>query len=158
MNHRKDADRFVKALADFLEEPALALNDGGACSLELEGFQTAFFYTPDPETLYIQIAVGDMAEAADKAAVLENLLEANYLWQATGGGVIGLSPDDDRIYLSYALPLPVRGEENQAADDDFLLDFLPHLIGAAEAARDFLEGPETGQTQTAGGVNPAAMA
>jgi hypothetical protein len=135
MTNRIQADRLLASLADYLNQPDLRLQpegaQNGALVTELEGIPFSFHYDDGFDALFIQSADGNVREAPE--SVLEKALAANYFWEATAGGILGLD-EEGNLILSYRLDLPLEltPEEEQA----LLPELLAHLSGASRWAAD----------------------
>ena len=134
MTYLNEAAALVGRLGDFMNDPQIRLADG-QCHTDLEGFPFSFFYAEKSSTLFIQSTLGPLANCPDQGAALEALLEANHLGGGTAGGLFGLNPDDGHLYYSYRLDFPLSAEP---VYDDLLIDLLPRIIGALEAAEDLI--------------------
>ena len=140
MNYRKDADKLLAALAASVEGPDMALNAEGNCLATLNGMVFAFSFDEERQCLFIQSHGGSLGQAADPAAVLEKVLEANHLWQGTAGGVLGLDEQNGELGLAYRLDFPLPGEE---FPETLLCGLMPHLAGVTEWCRDCV-APDNG--------------
>ena len=143
MSYRYLADRMLAKLAAELRTEELKLDEKGSLLTVLNGVLFSFHYDERLEALFIQADGGDLRAAGPEALgqALEKTLKANFLWQGTAGGILGLD-DEERLILAYRLDFPLaRLDEDERGYDDTLLELLPYLAGAAEWAQDLAAGP-----------------
>lgn len=133
MNYRNDADKLLAALAGLVQDAGIALDDKGNGLAALNNIVFAFSFDAERQCLFIQSHAGSLREAADPAAVLEALLEANHLWQGTAGGVLGLDERNGELGLAYRLDFPLPGDE---FPETLLCGLMPYLAGVTEWCRD----------------------
>lgn len=142
MSYRQQADRLLARLAEELRTPELKLDEKGALlTVVLGGALFSFHYDDRLEALFIQADGGGLKEAPPDVLdeALEAALEADYLWQGTAGGTLGLD-GDERLNLAYRLDFPLnRPGEEESEYDDTLLTLLPRLAGAAQWAWDLCD-------------------
>lgn len=97
----------IAHIGKLLSSPDLALDGHGRATLVLEGaVPTAFICSSEGDRLSINAVVGTVH--MDDTATLLRLLNANYLWSSTGGGVLGISPGTN--FVSLALSMPLSGQ------------------------------------------------
>jgi len=143
MSYRYQADRLLATLARELKTEELKLDGQGALLSVLNGVLFSFHYDDRLEALFIQADGGSLraAEPEKQDQALEKALAANFLWQGTAGGILGLD-EEERLNLTYRLDFPLaRPDEDEGGYDDTLLELLPYLAGAAEWARDLTTVP-----------------
>ena len=133
MDYRNDADRLLAALAALVNDPGISLDEKGNGHATLNGIVFAFSFDKERQCLFIQSHAGRLREAADPAATLEALLEANHLWQGTAGGVLGLDERSGELGLAYRLDFPLPGED---FPEMLLCELMPYLAGVTEWCRD----------------------
>jgi hypothetical protein len=127
----KEAAILVRALGAFLNDEQIRL-ENDRCQTEIENIPFAFFYADEFSSLFIQALIGDPEAIDDPDSALENLLHNNHLWGGSAGGIFGLSPDDGLLYYNYRLDFPLSDEPLY---EDLLIDLMPGIVGAVEAAR-----------------------
>jgi hypothetical protein len=129
----------VRKLGEFMSDAQIRL-ENNCCRTEIENILFAFFYSPEFSSLFIQASVGDPKKADDQDALLEGLLQSNHLWDGTAGGIFGLNPEDGLLYYNYRLDFPLSKEPLY---EDLLIELMPGMVGAVEAARAPYEEQET---------------
>ncbi len=139
---RTQAENLLRELAGRTGGPAAELDAEGLARVTLDGQPLAFLLAEEAETLAVLAALGELPGRPDRAGpelqtlALEKALKADFLWQGTAGGVLGLGRDG-RFNLAYRLGFPLdRPGEEERDYDDTLLELLPQLAGAATWARD----------------------
>ena len=132
----KDSAILVRQLGSFMNDEQIRL-ENDRCQTEIENIPFAFFYVDEFSSLFIQAFIGDPEAIDDPDSILENLLQSNHLWGATAGGIFGLNPDDGLLYYNYRLDFPLSDEPLY---EDLLIDLMPAIVGAVEAARDAFQG------------------
>jgi hypothetical protein len=106
----------------------------GICAIKGKNEQEGFFFLkipPQTEILvkdlkpgfYLQSAIGANIEATSREDFYIYLMKANFLWQGTGGSIIGLDPSEKYLTLS----LPIVYEVNFRMFRDKLEEFLNYL-------------------------------
>lgn len=128
-----EADRLLAGLGETLGETLSFAQ--GRCDLRLEGRDISLFYSEEHSALFLQICLGPLEKVPDPEDGLAWLLRACHVWAGTAGGIFGLNPDDGGLYYNYRLDFPLSEEP---VPDEFLVDLLPHMLGAIEAAEDAL--------------------
>jgi len=97
-------DEFERALAAFFTAAGAdvpAADETGARLFRLGGVELKLVRPPDdPHSVDCEAYVGSIAEVADKATLALDALEANFFWEGTRGGTLGLGSDDDDLVLS----------------------------------------------------------
>ncbi len=137
MNYRNDADKLLAALAGLVQDAGIALDDKGNGLAALNNIVFAFSFDAERQCLFIQSHAGSLREAADPAAVLEALLEANHLWQGTAGGVLGLDERNGELGLAYRLDFPLPGCQR----------FVKGVVGCPVGASTIMEVLQHHNTQ-----------
>ena len=103
-------------------------NAGGAAAMEIDGM---FVVLQDAgELLLLRAEVGDIPKGG-KAAILSSAMEANFLYQGTGGATLAVNPSDGRLHIH-------KYNWMDRLDGDALLDALDRLADSAAAWRKIL--------------------
>lgn len=76
----------------------LELDEEGAAVIEVDDLVVDLQGYEDAEVLLAAIDLGPLPQGVEHAA-MRLLLHGNFSWRETGGGVLALSPDQDRIIL-----------------------------------------------------------
>lgn len=160
MNYRQDAADMLQCLAEALEDPAPAFDANNHYATVVADIPFAFFYENEPPCLFIQAKIAEATRLENACEILEELLKRSHLWQSTARGNIGLNPDDDVFYYSYAIPFPYT--EESRTPRELLRELIPFMVGAIESARDIIhpesEGSTTPRQNASAFIDPGSMA
>lgn len=96
-------------------------------------------------TLFADLGVPDAARRAD---VHRQLLEANLLWNATGGAILGVHPATAAVGLAARLPLP-------ALDGKMLAEAVARFVTVAEHWQTVVAGRDMGNAAMPATLSPA---
>lgn len=99
MNTREHANALLKALSDFTGMEPLALDENDAALADINGVLFVFAYSDEAEELASCVYVGRPPAGNKRAEVLREVMEGNYAWAGTDGGILGLDPDTGMICL-----------------------------------------------------------
>ncbi|HEF0087958.1 TPA: type III secretion system chaperone [Citrobacter youngae] len=97
-------------------------------------FYFIFFDEKESSEIYIQADIAEYTSTENVAALIA-LLKINHLWDATNGGIIGLSPENNVFSYTYKIKLPLGESDNY---DEYLIDLLPEIIRCIQYARSKL--------------------
>ena len=78
--------------------------EGYVCFAVDENLIIHLQYEQELETLRFFTGLGEVS-AVNKAAVIEDLLNANVLWRGTGGATLGLDSQKDVVTMAYQEPI-----------------------------------------------------
>jgi hypothetical protein len=118
----------------------LELDEEGAAAVEVDDFVIDLQAYEDAEVLLAAIDLGPLPPGSE-AAAMRLLLHGNFSWRDTGGGVLALSPDQDRIVL-------IARFEAELMDGDELEERIDALtVAAADWRQRLAEAAATGPGQ-----------
>ncbi len=83
--------------------PDLALDEHHYCCLQFDGVVVNLEYEPDKDELFLYTHLGRIPQDPS-LALYERLLEANFFFRQTGGGVLGIDKATGIIALAWRLP------------------------------------------------------
>ncbi len=110
MDLEEYVEQFLATLGKKLGLEDLSFNEEGSCLFVLDE-NKLFIIDLDESTrtLIISVALGMLPEE-NREEVLYDLLTANYYWMRTGGGTLGVDPENDVVLLCYAMQLPLEND------------------------------------------------
>lgn len=114
MTAREHANAQLKALSDFAGLAPLALDENDAALADIHGLLFAFAYSDEAEELASCVYIGPPPVGDKREDFLREVMEGNYAWAGTDGGILGLDPDTGMICLSR------RYSPDNASDQDFI--------------------------------------
>jgi Tir chaperone protein (CesT) family len=123
------ADALIRALGHAVGIDALALDDGGTCTLRFDETVLTFELDEGEDRLVLHAAVGPLP-AEGQAELLARLLEGNLFWKDTHGATLALDRREDRVLLLRAVPL-----DSPSAGFPGLVE---RFVDAAEAWREVI--------------------
>ena len=103
-------------------------NAGGAAAVEIDGI--AVILQDAGELLLLRAEVGEIPEDS-KEAILSSAMEANFLYQGTGGATFAVNPEDGRLHIH-------KYNWMERIDADAVIDALDKLADTAAAWRKIL--------------------
>lgn len=116
MNLRDHTNTLLRRIAEELPSAAAA---GGSFELDQndEFFLTLddsllvmFYLEEESSSLILNVPVGALPEGPERETVLLETMRANYSWNLTEGGTLGLDAETNLICLSYLVALPLAEE------------------------------------------------
>ncbi|MBJ8959875.1 type III secretion system chaperone [Citrobacter youngae] len=114
--------------------PEFIESETGQYTLEIDDILFYFFDEKESSEIYIQADIAEYTSTENVAALIA-LLKINHLWDATNGGIIGLSPENNIFSYTYKIKLPLGESDNY---DEYLIDLLPEIIRCIQYARSKL--------------------
>jgi hypothetical protein len=146
---REQADTLIRQLGTAIGMAELALDAGGTCLLALDDDTiVSIGYDVTSERL---IMMSPLDAVEPTAAVLHQLLVANFLWHETAGATWALSPGGEAAVLQSAIPDQIDIPGLQAAFEAFAVQARNwNLALAAPGATAATAAP----TPAAGGWDP----
>ena len=102
--------------------------------LETDNILFYFFDEPEQSELYIQADIAEYT-ATETTEALIAMLKMNHLWDATEGGIIGLSVENNAFTYTYKIQYPLVESDDY---DEYLIDLLPEIIRCIQYARSKL--------------------
>ena len=103
-------------------------NAGGAAAVEVDG--TAVILQDAGELLLLRAEVGEIPEDG-KLAILSSAMEANFLYQGTGGATFAVNREDGRLHIH-------KYNWMERIDADSVIDAMDKLADTAAAWRRIL--------------------
>jgi hypothetical protein len=103
MDARNNAEKLLATLIAGDRSPAeTVFDDDNSLYLDFDGIPFVFTYSEDSEELVSQALLGTLP-AADRRRrqTLRELMEGNFCWSATAGGILGLDEENGLIGLAY---------------------------------------------------------
>lgn len=111
------------------ERLGIELEDaGGAVAVEVDG--EVVVLQDAGELLLLRAEVGEV-QAGAKASILASAMEANFLYQGTGGATLAVNPADGRLHIH-------KYNWMERLDADAVLDAIDKLSDVAAAWRRIL--------------------
>jgi hypothetical protein len=84
--------------------PDLALDDDGYCQLRIDGtLDIAIEFIEDGELAVFTARCGAIGDR-NRAAVLQQIADANFYWVGSGGGTLSTNSREGTVYLQYREP------------------------------------------------------
>ena len=124
---------------------------GGAVAVETDG--TIVILQDAGELLLLRAEVGEMPPDA-KAAVLASAMEANFLYQGTGGATLAINPADGKLHIH-------KYNWMERLDVDAVIDAIDKLSDTTAAWRRILSdcrsGASSGDAPTLGELDDRRM-
>ena len=137
---REDIAVLLAALGDHLGAAGLTLDEDGTAAIDIDaGLTVSLLHLPSSPGVLVVIPVAPLASLA--TATLAELLQANFDWQQTGGGVLGIDPLADSVVLSSFLLLLQRPLQRQAQDLTRMIDTASEWRDALTDQANAPEGP-----------------
>ncbi|AZZ91458.1 CesT family type III secretion system chaperone [Hahella sp. KA22] len=113
---------FLRQLGQDYNLPFMKLDNNGVCSLSVDGHLYSIVQTHDSPWLLLHADFGHTPDAeASKAALLEKLLEWNFLGKSTRGATLSINPESHRLTLHMQY---LTEQVNEAVQLNNLLDFF----------------------------------
>jgi len=109
-----DIEEYGESLLTLLKEKLgleeLSFNEEGSCLFVLDE-NKLFIIDLDESTrtLIISVVLGTIPKE-NREDVLYDLMTANYYWMRTGGGTLGVDPENDVVLLCYSMQLPLEND------------------------------------------------
>ena len=100
MTTRDQADKLLTALSGYMEAAPLRLDERDAAFLEILDAVFAFAFSEESEELAACAYIGILPAGGRREEALRALMEGNYAWAGTGGGILGLEADSGLVCLS----------------------------------------------------------
>ena len=123
------------------ERLGIAFEDaGGAVAVEVDG-ETVVLQDAG-ELLLLRAEVGEIPADA-KESILSSAMEANFLYQGTGGATLAVNPADGRLHIH-------KYNWMERLDADAVLDAVGKLSAAAAAWRRILSDCRSGASPADG--------
>lgn len=98
---REQANSLLRALAEHLGgADALELDETDAVRLSLGGFLFVLAYSRECEELISVAYIAPLPRDERRPALIRQIMEGNYAWAGTGGGILGLDEDSGYLCLS----------------------------------------------------------
>jgi len=120
---------FGKIIEKLGERLEIAFEDaGGAVAVEVDG--EAVILQDAGELLLLRAEVGEIPADA-RASILASAMEANFLYQGTGGATLAVNPADGRLHIH-------KYNWMERLDADAVLDAIDKLSDVAAAWRRIL--------------------
>jgi hypothetical protein len=108
---QKRAQSLIKELVQFLKidlppDEELTFNSSNELFLTLgEQFVLVFYLDEEAEAIILSIPIAELPEEGAREDVMLELLQGNYVWNRTGGGILGVDKDSGVVVLSSLLDL-----------------------------------------------------
>lgn len=135
MTTRDHTDALLAALFEYMAADPPRLDENDAAFVEILDFVFAFAFSEETGELascaYIGMPVEDRREEA-----LRELMQGNYAWSGTGGGILGLDADSGLVCLSQRF---FPGRETPAS----FIEKIARQAGLARYWRKRLEPEQT---------------
>jgi len=142
-----ELDEYVEKLLGLLGEKIglkdLSFNEEGSCLFVLDE-DKLFMVDLDESTrtLILSVAMGMLPEE-NREELLYDLLTANYYWMRTGGGTLGIDPENDIVLLCYAMQLPLENDMDFLFCIEKLANVADYWVGRLKKmAKDFPLPPD----------------
>lgn len=95
-------------LPDALSGDPLKLTDENQCILTLDEKIIVMIYLDETtSTLILTVPITKLPQDVSRGAIMLELLRANYCWNLTQGGTLGIDRTTDLICLNYMVDLPL---------------------------------------------------
>jgi len=124
MSVRDDVNSLLEHLAGILECGALALDDNLVAMLGLEEDMGAVFYGQEGNNagaVIISVVAG--RPDPEDAELLYDLMCANYMWNASGNGTLGIDAESGLLTVQRLVELPLSPQ--------VFTELFAELVGAA---------------------------
>lgn len=149
MDIKKNAQDILNYVAGAMGGEGLAFDADGVASLTLDGDIVCFFcLVEDDQELVVTLYMGRVGEG--DADLLYELMCGNYMGAYTGGGTLGIDPDEGLLALHQNFSLPID-------EPAWIEDGLSALFGAARYWRDKLRAAESASAGEGDGMSPEGM-
>ena len=131
MDSHEHTNHLLQTLADSLgltgdDALALQLDENNECFITLDERIPVLFYLDDQtNVLILNIPLGAMPTDEGRTSLMYELLCANYSWNLTEGGTLGIDRETGLITLSYLIELPLDPLER-------ISDIIDKLTAVAE--------------------------
>lgn len=111
MDIRDHGDALLQSLAEVLpldDKSKLVFDENNECFLTLDHRIVLMFYLDEEiDTIIINILLGVLPEDDSREEIMFELLCANYCWNLTEGGTLGVDKETAVISMSYPVQLPL---------------------------------------------------
>ncbi len=130
MNIREHAESLLQSIANALPEGlvtqgVLRFDANDECLLTLDGRIPIMMYLEEESSaLILNSPLGLLPSGQAREAVMLKLLRANYCWNQTEGGTLGVDEGTGLVCMSYLVALPL-------AEPGQMPDILTKLAGIA---------------------------
>jgi len=119
----------VQALLARLSEafgiPALEMDDEGYCLVRIDDkIDLSIEFDEDTQSVLLSAKCGSVPET-NRAAILQELLDANFYWTGSGGATLATNSREGAVYLQYREPVA-------SLDQQRLADLLQAIVSNAE--------------------------
>lgn len=141
MNTEEHASLLLQKIAaefdiDEQTRATVVFDENHECILTLEErFVVAIYLDDEVNALYLNLPIAKLPEGDSREEVMLDLLQANYSWNLTGGGTLGVDAHSGLIVLSYLVPLPLEAP-------DQITSILSKLLGVVDYWKKDLEEVE----------------
>jgi hypothetical protein len=125
-------------LPDALSGDPLKLTDENQCILTLDEKIIVMIYLDETtSTLILTVPITKLPDDVSRGAVMLELLRANYCWNLTQGGTLGVDRTTDLICLNYLVDLPLAEPAQMPQIISKLAAVSPHWMNViAEMSSD----------------------
>ena len=122
----KSLQALLSRLGEAYGIPALQMDDDGYCLVRVDDrIDLAIEFHEDSQSLQLSARCGTLPEE-NRAGILQELLDANFLWSGTGGAMLATNSREGALYLQYREPIA-------RLDQQRLADLLHAIVANAEA-------------------------
>lgn len=120
MNIREKANEFVANLGKIIHVDGLIFDDDDSCIILIDN-KILFILEldEDAKTIVFNVVLGNLP-IMRRQEVLYELLSANFYWNRTEGGTIGIDEQTDIVTLCYTMGLPLEND----SDFEFIFEKL----------------------------------
>lgn len=110
MNIREKANELVANLGKIIQVEGLVFDEEDNCIVLLDN-KILFILELDEEskTILFNIVLGNLP-IVERQNVLYELLSANFYWNKTEGGTIGIDEQTDIVTMCYVMKLPLKSD------------------------------------------------
>ena len=101
---KQNLQTLLQRVGQMVGVPDLGLDDDGYCQLRLDGtLDISIEFIEDGELAVFTARCGALGDR-DRAAVLQQIADANFYWAGTGGGTLSTNSREGMVYLQYREP------------------------------------------------------
>lgn len=145
----RHAQEILTVLGEALQMEGLAFDSGKKCVFTIDQRFNfiAYLDTAHTGSIILNVPLGYLPAGSRRGKLLEAMMTANFGWEETEGGTLGLDETTGMLALSYLIPLPMQ-EKGQ------IIDIVSKLLSPADHWMRQIEEAKQGDGEAAGGAAP----
>jgi hypothetical protein len=122
---KQGVQALIARLSEAFGIPALEMDDEGYCLVRIDDkLDLSIEFDEDSQSVLLSVRCGLLPEA-NRAAILQELLDANFYWTGSGGATLATNSREGAVYLQYREPAASLEQQR-------LADLIQAIVSNAE--------------------------